>query len=228
MARRLLVLVCLIIVIVIISIGCRHEQGEVESLVATEITSTSARLNGRVTSIQTDDINVRFLWIAHSEARWGEEDKFEWMKTDYQKMTSTGDFYAVIDDLQPNTLYRFVAVYGDTSFVLPIMSIPFTTLTENPVVTQVVETLNPSQITSILVTVNGELIDMGGASSVEVYFEWGESSGSYTHETQKLTMTAPGVFSGQILGNIMIGNTYYYRARAGATAHGSEKSFYVP
>ena len=93
--------------------------------------------------------------------------------------------------------------------------------------TQVV-TLDATEISSLFATLNGELSDLGEASSVEVYFQWGESPGSYTHETPKQTKTSPGRFSAQITGPMMIGNTYYFRARAGTTAQGSEKNFYVP
>jgi hypothetical protein len=56
---------------------------------------------------------------------------------------------------------------------------------------------------------------------------WGDTPGVYTHESPRQTMTAPGEFSIMVMGPFNIGSTYYFIARAGATGHGSEKSFTV-
>ena len=73
----------------------------------------------------------------------------------------------------------------------------------------------------------GNLLDLGGNASVEVYFLWGESPGVYTHETPHQTVSATGTFSAMITGPFNIGSTYYFVARVGATGQGEEKSFTV-
>jgi hypothetical protein len=92
----------------------------------------------------------------------------------------------------------------------------------------VVNTLNATSISSLFATLNGELRDMGNASSVEVYFQWGESAGSLTHETPRQTLTTPGTFSAQITGPMTIGNTYYFRAMGVNADSGYVRTFYVP
>lgn len=90
-----------------------------------------------------------------------------------------------------------------------------------------VETLDAGYpAVSTMATLNGKLLDLGGAASVEVYFMWGESPGVYTHDTPHQTMTALEEFTQMITGPFNIGSTYYFVARAGA-GQGEEKSFTV-
>jgi len=46
-----------------------------------------------------------------------------------------------------------------------------------------VATRDATMISTMFTTLNGELVDMGDLSSVEVYFVWGENPGKYTKET---------------------------------------------
>jgi len=89
------------------------------------------------------------------------------------------------------------------------------------------ETRDATMISTGFATLNGELIDMGGNSEVEVYFVWGENPGEYTEETPKQTMTSPGEFSAEITDLFIPGNTYYFQARADPEGSGEEVSFYV-
>jgi hypothetical protein len=74
---------------------------------------------------------------------------------------------------------------------------------------------------------NGSLDDMGTASSVDVSFEWGETSGvPYANETATETMNATGVFDFE-LSNLDPGTIYYFRAKAVGddTSYGTERHF---
>jgi len=234
MVKRLTLFLVLCALVVLTLVGCR-ERTRIETRDATEITGTSARLNGTLNILGADPNNdVCFWWSVASDPANPGEPAHDTMWTDYQTMTSTGDFSVVISGLVPGTRYAFETFCGERGLTVredqygEVKHFTTTQSVETPGATQSIETLDATFISSLFATLNGELHDLGGASSVEVYFQWGESHGSYTHETPKQTMTSPGRFSAQITGPMMIGNTYYFRAKAGATAQGSEKSFYVP
>lgn len=92
-----------------------------------------------------------------------------------------------------------------------------------------VSTASGSAITENGATLNGNLTDSGTASSVQVSFEWGTSSGSYSKETPVQATTSIGAFSSDITG-LNPGMTYYFRAKAvgDGTGYGSEESFKTP
>jgi len=74
---------------------------------------------------------------------------------------------------------------------------------------------------------NGNLDDLGTAASVDVSFEWGETSGGpYPNETTPQAMSTTGVFSFD-LSSLTANTTYYFRAKAvgDGTSYGTEKSF---
>ena len=70
---------------------------------------------------------------------------------------------------------------------------------------------------------HGRLDDMGTSSSVDVYFEWGETAGS---KTKVRRMTHTGRFSAVIHG-LTPGTTYYFRAVAEgeSISYGSDRNF---
>ena len=77
-------------------------------------------------------------------------------------------------------------------------------------------------------TLNGTLDDLGAASSVEVYFEWGLDT-SYGNETTPQTMTTTGLFSANLSG-LDPYTTYHFRAKAVGDGinYGQDKSFTTP
>jgi len=79
----------------------------------------------------------------------------------------------------------------------------------------VVQSNTATDVSAERMTVAGELTDLGGASSVEVYFEW-RASGSKTATTSTQTLTAPGTFSADLTG-LSSGTTYEFRAVATAS-----------
>jgi phosphodiesterase/alkaline phosphatase D-like protein len=74
-------------------------------------------------------------------------------------------------------------------------------------------------------TLNGSLTGLGTASSVDVSFEWGLTTG-YGSTTTPQTMTGTGGFSAALSG-LAPGTTYHFRARAvgDSTSHGSDRTF---
>jgi hypothetical protein len=90
-----------------------------------------------------------------------------------------------------------------------------------------VVTHDATMISTMFTTLNGELVEMGDLSSVDVYFVWGENPGEYTKETPRQTMTSPGEFSAEISDLFMPDTTYYFQARSDPEGSGEEQSFYV-
>ena len=79
-------------------------------------------------------------------------------------------------------------------------------------------------------TLNGDLDDLGGDSSANVWFEWGTSEGSLNNDTSSSTLSDTGTFSKTIT-SLDEGETYYFRAVAendNGTAYGTIKDFYIP
>ena len=80
-------------------------------------------------------------------------------------------------------------------------------------------------VTTRWAVLHGSLTDLGTASSVDVYFEWGETT-DYGHKTRPRTMTKPRAFRAIIWG-LTPATTYHFRAVAVGddTSYGSDKSF---
>lgn len=78
-----------------------------------------------------------------------------------------------------------------------------------------VETDAATEIAAHGATLNGNLTNMGGNASVEVYFEYGTTSGVYDHESTRQTVTETGAFHMEIT-HLVDNTTYYFRAVAEA------------
>jgi len=93
-------------------------------------------------------------------------------------------------------------------------------------------TVTTSDATNIIATeakLNGNLSDLGTASSVNVSFVWGTTSGGpYPNETAPQAMNTPGAFSFDLTG--LTPGTVYFQAKAvgDGTSYGVEKSFVIP
>lgn len=89
-----------------------------------------------------------------------------------------------------------------------------------------VTTSDASNATNTGTTLNGNLSDLGSASTVDVSFHWGTSSGDYASETIPQTMDATGPFNFELTG-LSPETAYYFRAKAvgDGTHYGDEKSF---
>lgn len=101
----------------------------------------------------------------------------------------------------------------------------YTFTTESPKPPSV-DTSAASDVTHNSATLNGELKNLGSASSVDVSFEYGTSTGNYPYETTPETMIVTGAFSAN-LSDLSEDTTYYFRAKAvgDETSYGVENSF---
>ena len=83
-----------------------------------------------------------------------------------------------------------------------------------------------TEITATRARLNGDLITLGTASQVSLYFDWGSESASYTNRATVPARTVPGLFYFDISG-LEPDTTYYFRAVAvgDGTYYGAEKSF---
>ena len=75
-----------------------------------------------------------------------------------------------------------------------------------------VTTNNATNIESTSVTLNGNLDDLGGASSCEVWFEWGLTT-SYGNATNHQPIYSTGSFN-DVISNLTSNTTYHFRAVA--------------
>ena len=180
---------------------------------ATNVTTSAARLNGNLTSLGTaTSANVSFQWGTSSGSYTSE--------TTAQTMSATGAFYFDLGSLSPGTTYYFraKAVGNGTSYG---REKSFTTSTTAPTVV----TSDATNITTSAARLNGNLTSLGTATSANVSFQWGTSSGSYTSETTAQTMSATGAFYFD-LGSLSPGTTYYFRAKAvgNGTSYGRRRA----
>ena len=184
---------------------------------ATTISTTSATLNGSLSSLGTaSSVTVSFEWGTASGSYPN--------ATTSQTMTATGAFTYALTGLTPSTTYylRAKAVGDGTAYG---SEKSFTT-SAPPTVAPTVVTNSATNAATSSATLNGSLSSLGTASSVTVSFEWGTASGSYPNTTTSQTMTATGAFTYALTG-LSPSTTYYLRAKAvgDGTAYGSEKSF---
>lgn len=95
-----------------------------------------------------------------------------------------------------------------------------------PEVPPTVTTEDATNITTSSAMLGGNLTSLGTATSANVSFQWGTSSGNYTGETTPVSMNTTGAFS-FALGDLSANTTYYFRAKAvgDGIGYGDEKSF---
>lgn len=96
------------------------------------------------------------------------------------------------------------------------------TQTTDPSVT----TNSASDVTETSATLNGTLDDLGGESSVDVYFEYGTTT-SYDSTTTAQTLSATGAFSDDLTG-LTAEQTYHFRAAVTdglSTWYGDDQTF---
>ena len=179
---------------------------------AIDITTTSATLNGSLTSKGTaDNVTVSFEWKAsggsYTPIAVGLRD-------------SIGTFSLDLIGLDPGTTYYFFAkAVGDGSDEGDQMS--FTTLAAPTVTTN-----HASNLTTTSATLNANLAALGTADNVTVSFEWKASGGSYTPIAVGVRDSI-GTFSLDLT-DLAPGTTYYFKAKAdgdGDPVAGEERSF---
>jgi phosphodiesterase/alkaline phosphatase D-like protein len=173
---------------------------------ATNVATTSATLNGNLTSLGTArSVTVSF--------EWGTASGSYTHTTADQVMTSAAAFSADVTGLAPGiTHYYRAKADGDGDPVYGLEE-SFTTLTAPPAA----RTCSATKVRCTSATLNGVLDSLGTAESVEVSFEWGIST-AYGDETTVQVMTTAGSFNATLTG--LRPNTTY-RFRAMAIGHGN-------
>jgi hypothetical protein len=133
-----------------------------------------------------------------------------------------------LSGLSPATTYHYraksVAIVNGTEFTAISEDYTFTTLPAAHVPPSVI-TIAAWPVGPRSAVVWGRLTDMGGAKSVKVYFQWGETTG-YGSQTGQQTMKRPGIFIAVITG-LTPGTRYHFRTVAvgDGTSYGFDKSF---
>jgi subtilisin len=155
---------------------------------AGDITSDNATLNGRLDARgDAATVNVCFEWGTIQGGPYQNT-------TSSQAMTAAGTFNAALSDLDGNTTYYFRAkadggIYG-TAYG---SEQNFTTLKVPPEVI----TDNATSVASTSAILHGFLDSMGTADSVNTWFVYGTTPGSYTESTATQAMQSRASFTPQ-------------------------------
>ncbi len=187
----------------------------VTTTAASNLTTTSAQLNGNLSSKGTaSSVSVSFEWGTTAGGPYPNS-------TANQTRTVTGSFHTDLGGLTPGTTYYYRAravgdgpAYGDEK--------SFITLTAPPSVT----TIDVSNIAIGGARLNGSLSSLGTAASVSVSFEWGPTT-SFGYETTAEMRITTGAFYFDLSG-LAPYTPFYYRAKAvghGDAVYGLTKDF---
>ncbi len=186
---------------------------------ALNVTGTTGTLQGNLTALGSATyVNVSL--------QWGTSTGNYVNTTPPSTLGTTGAFQANISGLTAGTTYyyRAKAVGSSTAY-----GAEMTFVATPPAGAPVVTTQGAINITSTGATLSANLGSLGNASYVNVYFQWGTSSGSYTGQTAPTTMGTTGIVQANITG-LSTKVTYYFRAVAvgSSNAYGAEMSFTTP
>jgi hypothetical protein len=194
---------------------------EIETLPAEVISYKEAKLKGEIISLGIyGQVSPYFRYQKYGEGVW-----YETQKPD-SPMTSPGVFSATLNNLESDTLYQFVALADYDGKTAQGYVLQFRT----PKAEVSVKTLDATNITVELATLNGELTDFGDYTKANVYFRYRKVGQTSWLQTQKKEMTTLGNFYADISG-LEINTEYEFRAMADydtKTAEGEIKTFKTP
>lgn len=182
---------------------------------ATGVTASSATLNGYL--VQTGSYNTVIVFF-----EWGTTTAYG--NTTPQTERGSGLFSAPLSGLPTGVTYHYRAVaMAPVAGATPVRGSDMTFTTS-------AMTVNTGVATSVsenAATLNGSLLSTGGLPSVDLYFQYGETS-AYGNTTPVQKATSPGSFSARITG-LSPGVTYHFRAVATSgtvsPAYGADSSF---
>lgn len=185
----------------------------VTSGASSNVTTSGAILNGSLNGLGgASSVSVNFEY--GTTTSYGNS-------TTATTMTAAGNFSATLTGLTAGTTYHYRADATGSSTVNG-GDMTFTTASNN---TLAVTSAAATGITTTGATLNGTLASLGGASSVNVNFEYGTTTG-YGTSTTVQAMTATGNFTAALTG-LTAGTTYHFRADAtgSSTVNGSDMTF---
>jgi len=175
---------------------------QVTTLSATSVGYSQAKLRGYLNSAGASWCLVWFVWDTSYHDDWQDYAH----QTSYKNLTSSSSFSTTIYNLSINTTYHFRAVASNKAGISCGNDLTFTTHLVSPSVI----TMPATNLTSSEATLNGRVVDTGGSSSCQVWFEYGTTT-SYGSTTP--IMYANSTFSVSIT-NLQPGKTYHFRAVA--------------
>jgi phosphodiesterase/alkaline phosphatase D-like protein len=177
---------------------------------ATSVTSSSATLNGSLASMgAATTVSVSFRY---GTTRGGPYPN----STSLQAKNTSGPFTAGLTGLTANTTYYFVASGdGGVNGTGYGSEMSFTTSKVPPSVT----TAGAHNITAGSATLNGQIVSLGTATTVNTSFLWGTQQENLNTETPYQVLTVPVGFQANLTG-LAANTTYYYRAKADGGVHG--------
>ncbi len=160
---------------------------------AINITTDSATLRGELTDLDgNSEVNVFF--------NWRENGIGEWQTTSPQLLSATGDFSESITELTENTQYEFKTVveWEDGGVTKENIGevVTFFTEDEPEIITKTATDINYSSA-----TLNGELLSLGGETSVDVFFRWRvKGEGTWIETAPEQSLEVIGDFSESVEG----------------------------
>jgi parallel beta-helix repeat protein len=198
---------------------------EVTTGPATDITTSSATVNGTLVSLgDYASFSLSFVW--GPDAKTDPADYPNETAATPASLAASGNFSAALSGLNSDTTYYYRAkVTGETTVYGEEQS--FATEKIPPSVT----TGTATDITDMTVTLHGNLDRLGDYSSANVSFVGGMESevdpANYPAESPPVSMTSTGAFSVNVT-DLYPNTLYYYRARVetdNITLYGEEKTF---
>jgi len=181
----------------------------VNTVSVTNITDTSATFNGELTDDGgSDKVNVYFLYQATPE------DEYWDYYHPIERVTGPCTFQYTVENLQPGTEYVMVAQASNEADRIRGSKIYFTT-ESGPVenAPPVVETVGASDITKNSAVLEGDLTDMGGHDSVDVWFDYRVQGEPTWVSTSLQVMTTTGLFN-ETVTDLLSDTTYEFKAVA--------------
>ncbi len=190
------------------------------STVTADVLTNQATLYGNLGDRGTaTTINVSF------EYRLNTTPLPDWSTSTSQIMPGTGGYSAVITGLIPGAPYQYRAKadgglcgigYGNVLTLVTVAVPPAVSTSDNI-----------SELTGYSALVIGNLNTRGTASTINVYFEYGQSTG-YGNTTTPVAFDGTGAFTATITG-LTRGTVYHFRAKAdggySGIASGSDQTF---
>lgn len=177
--------------------GAVDDDGlDVDTDAATNVETTTATVNGELVDMGGHSAVDVYFRITQGTTLIEE--------TTSQELTGTGTFSANLTGLDRNTVYTCVAIAQAEGEQDIGNSVQFCTGG------LIVNTLNADDLAETTATLNGELVDLNGEASLDVYFEWGTNFENSTTPAAKSTL---GLFDAAISG-LTARTEYVFRAAA--------------
>lgn len=170
-------------------------------------TGDAVFVSDRVVTVEANVTNLGNGSSATVEVEYRESGTNVWNSTQNKTTSETGLLYFNLTDLDPGTEYEYRAVAESDIGSLDNGSIRHVTTDAPPAVS----TTGATDIGETSATLNGNLTDLGGASSASVGFEYRQVGSTTWLATDGAQMTSTGPYSVQV-SDLDSGTDYEFRA----------------